>query len=594
MIPRFLRMKNFRSFRDEQQFEFPEAPGLYLMHGENGEGKSTVWDALCWLLFERTPDGLAAGDVCNWDAGRGAEVELDFVTVQGEECTAVRTWKPNAWRLEWRDEGGGVIQSEDLTRSRENPVLGWLAMGLRPFLNCVLMAQDEGMFMDLKPGPQAELFSEVMGLDRWLDYSAAAGERAQDAESRARGLDRLLGAAEAKVGALARGDLKSAQEAWERDREERLGRMAREYEQAIEHDYTRDDLEAAERAEVALREDLRAATREQEAEGEGAAELGRRVAVLAQQAEDADDQLRRAERGEDCRECGQPLGPAVRREAKARYDLIAAELDRTTVRRDRALKAEAALRDIREALVTAERVTAGCRRSALQVLQELKAMEDEEEALRREPNPHSVLARRQRLDLAVAEDEALQLRRELNDTEHQASVARYWVRGFKEVRLALIAEALVELEVEANSAVEQLGLPGWELRFAVDRETKGGAVQRGFAARVAAPGSPQSVPWRAWSGGEAQRLRISGQEGLADLIRARTGATIPLEVWDEPTKGLNEAGVRALLEGLARRAQAEGRCIWIIDHRSHAFGGFAGTALVEKTARGSRIAQGGV
>jgi len=84
-------------------------------------------------------------------------------------------------------------------------------------------------------------------------------------------------------------------------------------------------------------------------------------------------------------------------------------------------------------------------------------------------------------------------------------------------------------------------------------------------------------------------LRLAATMGLADLSRSRTGTPLGLEVWDEPTNGLSPQGIRDLLECLQERAQREQRQIWIVDHRSHEFGGFAGGVVVTKTAAGSRI-----
>jgi ABC-type transport system involved in cytochrome bd biosynthesis fused ATPase/permease subunit len=84
---------------------------------------------------------------------------------------------------------------------------------------------------------------------------------------------------------------------------------------------------------------------------------------------------------------------------------------------------------------------------------------------------------------------------------------------------------------------------------------------------------------------------VGAQAGLSNLIRDRTGADIPLEVWDEPTQGLSEEGVLDLLDCLAARAKREDRQIWVVDHRSLGYGGFDGTATVVKTEAGSHIVQ---
>ena len=171
------------------------------------------------------------------------------------------------------------------------------------------------------------------------------------------------------------------------------------------------------------------------------------------------------------------------------------------------------------------------------------------------------------------------------------SLYSFWVRGFKDLRLQLIAEALTELEIEVNSCVTALGLIDWELKFQVDRETASGTISRGFTVSVISPYNNKPVPWESWSGGESQRLRIAATMGLSNLIRSRTGTELALEVWDEPSTALSQQGVHDLLEALNHRANTEQRPIWIVDHTSHSFGGFAGGATITKRKSGSVIEQ---
>lgn len=618
MIPLALRIRSFRSFRKEQRIELPTEPGLYFMRGENeeeprldanGAGKSSVWDALHWCLFGETPRGLRAGDVCSWGEDGGTEVGLLLDPGNGEgPCELVRTWRPNSLRLVYGDAG----EPEDLSTSKENPVLGWLGMGQQAFASSVLIAQGEPMFMDMKPGPQAELFSQALGLDRWLGYAEESGRRAATEAANLGHLRGRLGAAEARLGAIAQVDAWASHEAWERNRQERLEKLAQEHEQMCEHSGERADLDAAKEAEdkafAAMREaavdpklkrDL-ARLRELLREAENG------YAALEARLEDADDQLRRAERSEDCRACGQSLGsPAHLREARRRWDELSMRVEREGAALERAKAdvalAEGALRErgarweqLRNVAADASEDTRRARIALERHERELDRIEDEAEKLEGEGNPHAGIAERAEAERKRAKAEVRGLGRELAEAERRERLASYWARGFKEVRLALMAEALDELEAEANSSCEALGLSGWELRFGVDRETKGGTVARGFSQSVQAPGSPKAVPWRAWSGGEGQRLRLAGQAGLADLVRARSGSDFPLEVWDEPTAGLSDRGIQDLLEALATRALAEGRPVWVVDHRAHAFGGFAGGCRVVKAPSGSRIRMDGV
>jgi len=168
---------------------------------------------------------------------------------------------------------------------------------------------------------------------------------------------------------------------------------------------------------------------------------------------------------------------------------------------------------------------------------------------------------------------------------------KMWSRNFKEIRLQLISEALDQLEIEANNEIMALGLVNWELQFDVDRETKSGNLSRGFTVNVLSPHNDEPVPWESWSGGEAQRLRIGAQAGLSNLIRDRTGADIPLEIWDEPTQGLSKEGVLDLMDCLAARARREDRQVWVVDHSELGYGGFDGIATIVKTDQGSHIVQ---
>jgi DNA repair exonuclease SbcCD ATPase subunit len=246
--------------------------------------------------------------------------------------------------------------------------------------------------------------------------------------------------------------------------------------------------------------------------------------------------------------------------------------------------------DVERALDRAISTTSQARNALLACDKELDRTEEAYEKVEKEVNPFIEYLERAKEYERTLHDEVDDLRARIADAEGVHYIKQMWVTGFKEIRLREIASALSELEVEVNSAVVALGLNDWSLEFAVDRELKGGTVQRGFNVTVRAPDAKDKpVPWEAWSGGEKQRLRIAGNAGLSDLVRARTGCGLQLEVWDEPTNGLSPEGKTDLFEYLAERARNEARIIILLDHQAHDFGGFAGTCTIIKTPSGSRI-----
>jgi len=147
----------------------------------------------------------------------------------------------------------------------------------------------------------------------------------------------------------------------------------------------------------------------------------------------------------------------------------------------------------------------------------------------------------------------------------------------------------------SNRHAESLGLDGWEIGFATERETKKGTMSHGFSVFLFPPGQKETVAFEAYSGGETQRLQRAVTFGLAEVLLARSGIETDFEVLDEPTIHLSLEGVDDLLSCLRDRAVDLGRRILIIDHHALDRGAFDGVITVVKTAdRSIRLEDGGL
>lgn len=610
-----LALTNYGSFKERTEFKFPDEPGLYFMKGDNrvdtrlggnGAGKSTLWNALYWLTYGKTPDGRKAGDISNWDAGKGTKVEFWYQYAEDYDVFVDRTWGPISWTMTLTEEQMHST-TEDLTKSDSNQYLADVGASALVFQQCVLMAQGEPMFLDMKSEAQAALFGGVLGLDRWLDYSNKAAKMARDADDVCRRMEADLAKLEGKLEEARDYGAEIAEfEATRRKRRDALNAEfdtlnAKLVKESAKLKAVRADLENKDMGLpklVAERNDLRD-----------------QHAKLLKSLDDANDERKRLERDikqlratitsrDPCPTCGSRPDDnqrhAERLAAKlATYEKEAAELKgRVADLTSREIgvetqlhHAEAAVGARQDVLDKLDREERACLNEIDRCNRSLDGIESDLDRLAKEVNPFRAM-QEDALERARTHQAAFsRARSALDRANEKYALYSLWIRGFKEVRLQLIAEALSELEVEVNSSLAELGLDGWELRFDVDRETKGGSVQRGFAVTVMGPSNTKPVPWASWSGGEQQRLRLAANMGLANLIRTRMGVEFPLEVWDEPTKGLSPEGVQDLLACLERRAQVEQRQIWVIDHTSHQFGGFAGTATIIKEAKGSRIEQ---
>lgn len=609
-----ITITNFRSFKGEQTFHFPDDPGLYFMQGineaeprleANGAGKTTIWEALMWVIFGKTSRGLKAGDVCNWDAGKGTRVELAFDA--GDDVSLkvmTRTWSPNSWALV--DLFGKVT---DLTKDQSNPMLAELRLEFSPFLNSILTAQNQPMFLDQKHDVKAALFSDVMGLDRWLDFSTKASKKASLQDGVSRGYERELARTKGQLESLQGQDHIIGLEQWESLQKKAIQAVVFEYEKELKRSRElKAEIPELVKA-AALREKLTAeAYRDHE-------ESKRDLQAFRNEAHEAGLAEMEARTNYDhvkshgasltkgvCPTCKQPVAHKLREagsqseeESRAVWHKMKKGLEDTEENVRRSVKdLDEDEKYLEEAISRRESATNALKESQrnLQFCERgLDVLEEKAEALQKEVNPFAELEAKARREGDRLRDELEQLQRRLDDSNSQYSLFSFWVRGFKELRLQLIAEALTELELEVNSCVTSLGLIDWELHFEVDRMTKGGSIQRGFNVFVGSPHNQLPVPWEAWSGGEAQRLRIAATMGLANLIRSRSGTTLNLEVWDEPSNGLSAQGIKDLLDSLASRARHEKRQIWVVDHTAHSFGDFAGGATITKTRQGSRLEQ---
>lgn len=613
------RIRSFRSFTDEQEFTFPSEPGLYYLTGRNeaeprlganGAGKTTLWEAIHWLFFGKTVTGLAAGQVAPWAGDKGTRVELDYEDADGQVFTLGRTWSPNRWYLV---HPSGT--DELLLQDESNLALDHLGMKQAPFLHCILMAQGEGMFFDLKAEAATSLFSQILDLDRWLDLSVKAGKMATEADREMRRLESALARLQGNLDGLAKTGFPFTAEEWEASQKKKIRAAEQDFAKHVEEqDAISKKLEEArsrvkyleEKAAGAASDRARIDDRGADNASARASDLRASMAVLSREADRVAKEAKEWDDRGPCPTCGHAMTKEERQRQLTvlldRLDELEEEISSTQARLDVALAAESKASAQRAIASSTERETEAHLNAAKgdlyrleqdykQIDRILDRIADEVEALDREANPVTQAERRLERERSKLKREISNAQAEMEEAERKWRLYTFWVRGFKDIRLSQVTEALTQLEIEVNSCVNQLGLVGWKIMLRTDADTKAGGVKRGFSVEVLSPANQKPVPWKSWSGGEGQRLRLAGNMGLANLIRNRMGITLPIEVWDEPTQFLSPGGVSDLLDALSARALEEQRQIWVVDHRSLGYGSFDGVVTVVKTKKGSRFEQ---
>jgi len=607
---RKIEFAGFRTFAESTKFDFGSVPGLYFLEGgdnavdpslgSNGVGKSTVWSALCWILFGRTADGLKAEDLKSWQS----EEKGYYGKLWIGRSLVVRKWRPNKLTLD-----GEVIEQSALEEA--------LGINFQTFTSAVVLSQGGDMFFDLQPARKLALFTAMLKLDNWTNYSAVAKSAADGVQDEVHTLERNISRLEGKLDGLDIEDLQAKRKDWRRKKTTLEKTLRREIKGANKEASAL--LKALDNAK-ARKKELGAEVRlEKGAEAlafenwtEASAEEEKVVWATAQLKKQitADhahrQQVSKTKKGL-CRHCGQKISKdrlalhikaldEALDEQRGTLTFMATECNRLEATKDMySVELQAAKKRLRQTSKALSRVkddVASFSTDAARAVTALESKQGRLDASYKDKNPFIPLIRERE-----AEEERLSGKLKRKEKQHglkqkEKADVLYWVQGFKDVRLFLIEEALVQLEIETNKALSDLGFTSdWRIRYSIDKRSKAGHAISGFSVAVQSPNSSRPVPFAAWSGGEKQRLKIAGSIGFIALMSARTGLELGIEVYDEPTQHLSPQGIDNLLETLRQRALETGRRIWLVDHHTLDYGDFAGRAIVSKETGGSTLWQ---
>jgi archaellum component FlaC len=219
----------------------------------------------------------------------------------------------------------------------------------------------------------------------------------------------------------------------------------------------------------------------------------------------------------------------------------------------------------------------------------LTMLKDQTKIQANEANPFTEQVQKLRRQVTQVEVEISTKQDEQAKVAKDLELTKFWVKGFKDVQLFVIEEVLAEIEVACNAMLPDVGLDGWEMRFAVERETASGTTQRGLNVTVLSPYNSKPVEWECWGGGVGQRQRIIATLALSEVLLAAAGIETNMEVLDEPTKHLSTEGTQDLCDFLAERAATLGRATWWVDHQVVESSRFAGVVTVVRGKEGSYI-----
>ena len=575
-----LELQNFKSFYGTHKLQLNRAPGLYYVTGSNkvapelganGVGKSSLWDALTWVLFGKTGrDNRPANAVVPWDLGKGTtRVSLTFRRGK-EQHLLVRSRNPQNLVLD--DE---VVEQPAITA-----VLG---VSEEMFKRTIVLGQFGSLFLDLEAEKQTQIFNEALSLDLWLSASDLATKEAKTLTGQVANLKIDRGRLEGQKDELDRQVVATmeAEASYDKGRKVEVAALKKQLAEARKR--VAMSASASASSLTALEANRKA--------------LARKVADVEMRVSRAQADLRTNSQtlksyttalAEDkrCPSCDQKVSTA---HLEAKVKSCRATVDSLTTQVAADDKVLDGLRVELEGLEVEYSRTRTSVESRALLDKDVSNLSGQVARIEGQDNPHCarVVALTSRVDSFVADRDMV--RQSLVKLERKLAISEYWVGAFKEIRLSRIDDALQELDMAVTRHVEALGLGGWRVQFSTERVKASGGVSAALTVSLHTPGRSQPIKFQSYSGGESQRLQLAVAFGLSEVILARAGVETNSEVFDEPTRGLSQEGVADLLEHLALRAKELGRAIFVVEHHSLERGLFQGTIVVEKGPKGSRI-----
>lgn len=116
----FANIMSFGGTKQEINFEH----GLALINGQNGVGKSTIYEALCFCLFGKPYRDIKMSELINRKNKKNLYTEVEFVKNQQDTYKIIRSLKPNSVQIFKNNVEIDTLSSKKLNQDEIDKIIG--------------------------------------------------------------------------------------------------------------------------------------------------------------------------------------------------------------------------------------------------------------------------------------------------------------------------------------------------------------------------------------------------------------------------------------------------------------------------------------
>ena len=191
--------KNFLSTGNSPNKVLLNKSQTTLIIGKNGEGKSTVLDALCFSLFGKPFRNINKSQLINSINGKNCSVEVEF-DINGKEYKIIRGIKPNVFEI-WQD--GEMINqdaaSRDYQKILEQQIL---KLNYKTFTQVVILGSASFVpFMQLPSSQRREVIEDILDIRIFSTMNQLLKEKVQETKDAIATIESEISTAKTKVDA---------------------------------------------------------------------------------------------------------------------------------------------------------------------------------------------------------------------------------------------------------------------------------------------------------------------------------------------------------------------------------------------------------
>jgi DNA repair exonuclease SbcCD ATPase subunit len=192
-----IEWKNFLSTGNSANKVLLNKSTTTLIIGKNGEGKSTILDALCFALFGKPFRNINKGQLVNSINGKGCLVEIHF-NVNSKSYKVIRGIKPNKFEIWCNDE----LLNQDAAAKDYQKVLEQqiLKLNYKTFTQVVILGSASFVpFMQLTSAQRREVIEDILDIRIFSTMNQLLKEKANDTKAEIARIETEIMGAKTKV-----------------------------------------------------------------------------------------------------------------------------------------------------------------------------------------------------------------------------------------------------------------------------------------------------------------------------------------------------------------------------------------------------------